>query len=88
MLGLFGLMGLLVMACLLWLIFRRSCAQQRLLAWPYLFCLILIFFPFNTHFSLYGTFLSSIIWWLIGLSLAALIAQPTGATGAHQHDTD
>lgn len=70
--GLPGLVGLLLIG---WLLFRRwraASSEQRELAWPYLFCLMLIFFPFNTHFSLYGTFLSSTIWWLMGLALAAL----------------
>lgn len=70
--GVFGLAGLLLMGWLLYRIWRTATPGQRELAWPYLFCLLLIFFPFNTHFSLYGTFLSSTIWWLIGLSLAAL----------------
>lgn len=79
--GLFGLLGLLVMV---WLGFRIWCsatAAQRYLALPYLFSVLLIMFPFNTHFSLYGTFLSSTLWWLIGLGMAALFISPQTDSG-------
>lgn len=79
--GLFGLAGLLMMAWIGLRTWRSATATQRHLAAPYLFCLLLIMFPFNTHFSLYGTFLSSTVWWLIGLSMAALFTPSTTRNG-------
>lgn len=73
--GLIGLLGLLLCCYFLWQAYRRAHPQQRLMSRTYLFCLALILFPLNTHFSLYGTFLSSLLWWLIGLSIAALFCQ-------------
>ncbi len=73
--GFTGLAGLLIMCWILLRLYRRASVEQRQLAWPYLFCICLIMFPFNTHFSLYGTFLSSTLWWLLGLCLAALFAK-------------
>ncbi len=77
--GILGIIGLLLMCWILLHVFRHASASQRQLAWPYLFSIILILFPFNTHFSLYGTFLSSTLWWLIGLYVAAL--------STHENDT-
>ncbi len=75
--GLLGLSGLLVLCWLLFSGWRQAGRLQREMAAPYLLCIALIVFPLNTHFSLYGTFLSSLLWWLIGLSVAALfIHQP------------
>lgn len=40
--------------------------DQRQGAFPFAFALFLILFPMNTHFALYGSYTSMLIWFLIG----------------------
>ncbi len=40
---------------------------QRQEAFPFALALVLILFPVNSHFAVYGTYLSSLIWVLAGL---------------------
>ena len=40
-------------------------------AFPYVLPLVLILFPLNSHFAIYGTYTSSLIWFLVGLAAAA-----------------
>ncbi len=79
--GLFGLLGLMVMAWLGFRIWHSATSIQRHLALPYLFSVFLIMFPFNTHFSLYGTFLSSTLWWLTSIGIAALFTSAQTDSG-------
>ena len=70
--GLIGFIGLGIFSLYLLIYYFKAPISKRVLAFPFLFCLVLILFPLNSHFSLYGTFLSSTIWWLVGLFLSAL----------------
>ena len=77
--GLAGLAGLLVaLACGI-VAWRRSSPAGREAAAPYAFCLGVMLFPFNTHFALYGAYLSSTLWWLAGLMFAGLLSATTAA---------
>jgi len=69
--GTIGLAGLLVGFVLAWRAWRTMSPPNRQEAFPYLVALVLVLFPFNSHFAIYGTYLSSIIWILVGLWAAA-----------------
>ena len=69
--GLIGLLGLLLAARIMYRLWRQAdnCSRQSML--PFALALVLLMLPFNSHFSHYGTFLSSVSWWLVGLWLGA-----------------
>jgi O-antigen ligase len=69
--GSIGLAGLIFGAVFGWLAWRRMLPANRQEAFPYVLSLILILFPLNSHFAIYGTFTSSLIWFLMGLAAAA-----------------
>ena len=46
---------------------RKSSPAQRQDAFPFMLALVLILFPLNSHFAIYGTYTSSLIWFLIGM---------------------
>lgn len=62
--GLLGFMAGLVLAWRRWAAMGHAHRQE---AFPYLLALVLILFPVNSHFAIYGTYLSSLIWILAGL---------------------
>jgi O-antigen ligase len=70
--GLIGLLGLLMFMLLLLRSWRQADAAGRTHATAFFFSLLLILFPLNTHYALYGTFMSTLIWWLLAMALAAL----------------
>jgi len=45
---------------------------ERRDAFPFALALLLVVFPLNSHFAIYGTYTSSLIWFLVGLWAAAL----------------
>lgn len=63
-LGLLGFLAGFLLALRLW---RRMTPDQRQDAFPYVLALALVLFPVNTHFAIYGKFISSLIWILVGL---------------------
>ncbi|NIP19393.1 MAG: hypothetical protein GWM87_15470 [Xanthomonadales bacterium] len=65
--GVIGLAGLLAAVALAWRYWRRMTPSQRQEAFPYMLSLVLILFPVNSHFAIFGTYLSSLIWMLLGL---------------------
>lgn len=69
--GLLGLLAGLVLAIRLW---RNMSPARQYEAFPYALALALVLFPLNSHFALYGTYLSSLIWMLFGL-LASCIKE-------------
>ncbi len=69
--GTIGLLALLMGAYLFFEAWRKLTPTQRQEAFPYAVSVGLIFFPINSHFAVYGTYLSSLIWVLIGLWLAS-----------------
>jgi O-antigen ligase len=67
--GLLGLVLALVLAMRHW---KRTTPAQRQDAFPFLLAVVLILFPLNSHFSVYGTYTSSLVWFLVGLWAASL----------------
>lgn len=74
--GTIGLLALLTGAALMVRYWRAMLPAQRLEAFPYLLALMLILFPLNSHFAILGTYLSSLIWVLIGMWAATLRDEP------------
>jgi O-antigen ligase len=67
--GLLGLVLALVLALRSWF---STPPAQRQDAYPYVLAIALILFPLNSHFSVYGTYTSSLVWFLVGLWAASL----------------
>jgi O-antigen ligase len=70
--GTIGLLGLLAAMGFLWVHHRRSTPVERRDAFPFALAVFLILFPLNSHFAIYGTYTSSLIWFLVGLWAASL----------------
>ena len=70
--GTIGLPGLLAAIGFLWLHYRRITPVERQDAFPFALAVFLILFPLNSHFAIYGTYTSSLIWFLVGLWSASL----------------
>ncbi len=66
-----GLAGLIIGFVLAWRAWRGMLPANQQEAFPYVLALVLILFPLNSHFAIYGTYTSSLIWVLIGLAAAA-----------------
>jgi O-antigen ligase len=71
--GVLGFIAGLGFALRLW---RSMTPDQRQEAFPFVLALALILFPVNTHFAIYGKFISSLIWVLIGLWASATDPAP------------
>ncbi len=65
--GTIGLLGLLLGAVLALRYWWRGSPTQRQDSFPFLLAVVLILFPFNSHFAIYGTYTSSLLWFLLGL---------------------
>ncbi len=78
--GTIGLLGLVL--ALLWSIraLRRSTPAQRQDAFAYVLAIALVLFPLNSHFAVYGTYTSSLVWFLVGLWAATLRQSPATAS--------
>lgn len=72
--GLLGMVTGFVLALLFW---RRMSPARRYEAFPFAFALALVLFPVNSHFALYGTYLSSLIWVLFGLWASCIDNNPS-----------
>jgi len=70
--GSIGLLGLIAAIALVMRQRRRTTPAERWEAFPYALALFLILFPLNSHFAIYGTYTSSLIWYLVGLWGASL----------------
>ena len=70
--GSIGLAGLLLALGFLWRHRARTTPAERWEAFPFALAVFLILFPLNSHFAIYGTYTSSLIWFLVGLWAAAL----------------
>ncbi len=70
--GTIGLLGLLAAIGFLWVHHRRITPVERQDAFPFALAVLLIMFPLNSHFAIYGTYTSSLIWFLVGLWGASL----------------
>jgi len=70
--GSIGLLGLLLALVFLFRHRARTMPGERQDAFPFALAVFLILFPLNSHFAIYGTYTSSLIWFLIGLWSASL----------------
>jgi O-antigen ligase len=70
--GTIGLIGLVAALAFLWKHHTRTTPSERREAFPYALAVLLILFPINSHFAIYGTYTSSLIWFLFGLWGASL----------------
>jgi len=70
--GSIGLIGLFLAVGFLWRHRGRTTPSERWEAFPFALAVFLILFPLNSHFAIYGTYTSSLIWFLMGLWAAAL----------------
>jgi len=74
--GTIGLIGLLLAVMFLWRHRAKTTPSERRDAFPFALAVFLVLFPFNSHFAIYGTYTSSLIWFLLGLWAAALRKAP------------
>lgn len=74
--GSIGLLGLFAGFMLVLRFWRRLTPAQRNEAFPFALALALVLFPFNSHFALYGTYMTSLIWVLFGLWVACIEKHP------------
>ena len=71
-----SLLSMVVGFVLVLRIWRRMKPARRYEAFPFALALALMLFPFNSHFALYGTYMSSLIWILFGLWAASIETDP------------
>lgn len=69
--GSIGLLGWLAFFVLAWRGWRGLPPEARQEAFPYALALGLVLFPLNTHFAIYGTYVSSLVWFLVGMWASA-----------------
>jgi O-antigen ligase len=69
--GIIGAGGLLALLTLLIVAAARAPAATRQRMLPYGLCLLVAYFPINSHMAIYSSFWSQILWWLIALYCAA-----------------
>ncbi len=74
--GSIGLLGLFAGFVLVLRFWRRLAPARRNEAFPFALALALVLFPFNSHFALYGTYMTSLIWVLFGLWAACIESHP------------
>jgi O-antigen ligase len=84
--GTIGLVGLILGVLLAIRHWRGSAPALRQDAFPYVLALALILFPLNSHFALYGTYTSSLAWFLVGLWAATLRDSPAAPAEAERSD--
>ncbi len=74
--GSIGLLGLVAGFLLVLRFWRKLTPARRNEAFPFALALALVLFPLNSHFALYGTYMSSLIWILFGLWAACIENNP------------
>lgn len=74
--GIIGLIGMIAGFILVLRFWSGMTPARRNEAFAYAFALALILFPLNSHFALFGTYLSSLIWILFGLWAACIENKP------------
>jgi len=74
--GSIGLLGLLTGFVFVFRFWRRMTPSRRNEAFPFALALVLVLFPLNSHFALYGTYMSSLTWILFGLWAACIESKP------------
>jgi len=68
--GSIGLVCLVLGAAFFARAWLRMKPGQRQEAFPYALAVCLIFFPINSHFAIFGTYVSSLVWIMLGLAAA------------------
>ena len=76
--GTIGLAGLLAALIFLFRHRQRTSPSERSDAFPFALAVFLILLPLNSHFAVYGTYTSSLVWFLVGLWAACLRTGPPG----------
>lgn len=74
--GTIGLLGMIVGFYLVFRLWRGMTLARRNEAFPFALALALALFPLNSHFALYGTYMTSLIWMLFGLWVACIGTSP------------
>jgi O-antigen ligase len=74
--GSIGMAGLLLALVFLWRHYQHISPGERWDAFPFALAVFLVLFPLNSHFVIYGTYTSSLIWFLAGLWGASLRNDP------------
>ena len=74
--GTVGLLGLVAGFILVVVFWRKMTPARRIEAFPFALALVLVLFPLNSHFALYGTYMSSLIWVLFGLWASCIENNP------------
>ena len=74
--GSIGLLGMIAGFVLVFRFWRQMTPARRNEAFPFALALALVLFPLNSHFALYGTYMSSLIWVLFGLWAASIETRP------------
>lgn len=74
--GSIGLVGLLAGFWLVIRFWRGMTPTRRNEAFPFALALALVLFPLNSHFALYGTYMSSLSWILFGFWAACIDNKP------------
>jgi O-antigen ligase len=74
--GIIGLAGMVAGFFLVLRFWLGMTPARRNEAFPYALALALVLFPLNSHFALYGTYMSSLIWILFGLWAACIDNKP------------
>lgn len=74
--GTVGLLGLLAGFILVVGFWRKMTPARHIEAFPFALALVLVLFPLNSHFALYGTYMSSLIWVLFGLWASCIDNNP------------
>jgi O-antigen ligase len=80
-----GLIGLLCWLAGAWLALRallRAPADSRQRAWPASLVLLVLLFPLNTHYAVYSSFQSLLLFGVLGLWLARLSPAPLSTAAA------
>ncbi len=79
--GTIGLLGLLGLYVLGWRLWRSLPDDQRSEALPFALALFLIYFPLNSHFAAWGTYISTLTWFVAGGFFAAIDPRLTRQVG-------
>ena len=74
--GTVGLLGLVAGFILVVIFWRKMSPARRIEAFPFALALVLVLFPLNSHFALYGTYMSSLTWVLFGLWASCIENNP------------
>ena len=70
--GLIGITGLILFIWFLYRFIRKH--RLGMATYPWLLGLLVAVFPFNTHMAFYGSYWSSLIWWLIIIAFIGFMA--------------